>query len=211
MESHGEENDGIYFFRHMDSARVIKILKLDPEDWLINREIQNARAAANLNGPQFYDGGLIRIDGRDRMYVEMEWMGAGVQTWEFKRSCYSPAHPSDRSRFSATDFIQKAAMLWVQAFEHGFAPLDPDFMLFENGEVRWLDSSGWRQWDSLALLRAQAKSAFHSIYQNLRIRIAVDAAAFEFKRAVETAVRESGIPEEERAVILQIVDLYRGE
>jgi len=154
-ENSGHRNDGIYFFKRQDSPRVLKTFDPELENdrfalMSFMRAMEGASLGERLGGPRVFQFGRT---SKGQYYIEMErifpegnpctvkeWFSG----WNKAGSGMEKIEPSQEKKEIV---FRRMAELEIEALSKNIAPNDPDFLVSESGEVRWIDSHNWTRWD----------------------------------------------------------------
>lgn len=163
-------NSGIFSYVDPNgNARIVKRLNFGP--WgtdsraRLEEELVGCAWGESEGGPKLLQFGLLK-DGRSEpaFYVEIEWLFASERAFPLKLAYQ---HPEFLKRHGAgglwvPEIIADQA---VHAFTSGLDISDPDLMISESGQVRWMDTSYWRK---LPLYSTEQIDAFSSNFVLLR-------------------------------------------
>ena len=169
----GSMNAGVHFYSRDGSARVVKVLmapnaetqsvlsaalstgekmtaehldSLTEQLILYAREIRNLKMAETSGGPKLMEIGVFRQKDQALPYLEMEWIGAGHQTFTAKDCEKGCLAKLSRMVRMGNRIPEDASDLLISLYERKILPVDPDFIYGKKIKIRWLDVGLWERY-----------------------------------------------------------------
>ena len=150
-DNSGHRNAGIYFFKRGDSPRVLKTFDAqmdNPRTALMSfiRALEGASLGEQLGAPKIFQFGRTS-DGK--YYIEMEQAFPNESSSTVKEwfsGWNKPGHGLETFEASVErteKVFRKMAELEIEALSRNVSPSDPDYLVNDAGEVRWIDSHNW--------------------------------------------------------------------
>ncbi len=154
----GLANEGIY--RVTDSAgktTIIKVLSsampdLNPSA-LVNT-VNGFNMVSKEGGPALLDYGVVtNAKGDRRVYLQMEdaFPGREVDVLKNKDGTLLVSLEA-----SGKKVLHQVGEKFAEAYDHGYIPLDPDFIFSDDGRVRWIDG----EWGLQSMYAYRANERF---------------------------------------------------
>lgn len=144
----GGHNRGVFEVNYEGNPRIIKVVNLDIIQSM--RELYFLSRAIEVGGPKLYGFGITKLQGKKLLFVEMEDLFHGQDKISLRRLSFLKKLKNKGefyNKYVNSEFLKKLSLslanLLFRTLEKKMNPGDPDLIVSEFGELKWVDFGSW--------------------------------------------------------------------